>query len=167
MTGSGATQWGVATVREIEADVVSETAETVPSPTVPWSAADTAQPAPAGVVADQEDQEQPPDAAPYGPPPDPQPPESGDPVPDPLTEIRQALQELADSSERYHVRAEQREGFIDHLRAEVERLRRGDRRGLLRPLLVEMCRLRNDLLRQSDDLPADYDAELSRALLRS
>jgi molecular chaperone GrpE len=141
---------GVATMRETEADVASQAAETVPSPTVPWSAADTAQPAPEGLVADQvadqEEQEQPPDT---------------------LTEILQALRELADSSERYHVRAEQREGVIDHLRAETDRLRRGERRGLLRPLLVEMCRLRNDLLRQADDLPPDYDAERTRALLRS
>lgn len=154
-------------MRETEADVASETAETMPSPTVPWSAADTAQPAPEGLVAEQEDQEQPPDAVPYGPPPDPLQPESGDQRADTLTEILQALRELADSSERYHVRAEQREGVIDHLRAETDRLRRGERRGLLRPLLVEMCRLRNDLLRQADDLPPDYDAERTRALLRS
>jgi len=71
------------------------------------------------------------------------------------------------SSERYHARAEQREGVIDHLHAEVDRLRRGERRGLLRPLLVEICRLRNDLLRQAEDLPADFDAGRARLLLRS
>jgi len=38
---------------------------------------------------------------------------------------------------------------------------------LLRPLLVEICRLRNDLLRQADDLPADFDADRARVLLRS
>ena len=40
-------------------------------------------------------------------------------------------------------------------------------RGLLRPLLVEMCRLRNDLLRQAEDLPGDFDADRARLLLRS
>lgn len=172
MTGSGAAQWGVATVRETEVDVASEATQIVPSPTAqePWRAADAAQPVPGGLVADQEDQndqEQPPDAPQDGPPPDAQQPESADRAPDAFSEILQTLQELADSSKRYHVRAEQREGVIDHLRTEVDRLRRGERRGLLRPLLVELCRLRNDLLRQADDLPADYDAERTRVLLRS
>ena len=81
--------------------------------------------------------------------------------------ISETLERLAASSERYHARAEQREGVIDHLRSEVDRLRRGERRGLLRPLLVEICRLRNDLLRQAEDLPGDFDAERARLLLRS
>jgi molecular chaperone GrpE len=84
-----------------------------------------------------------------------------------LAEISAAIRELADSSERYHLRAEQREAVIDHLREEVERLRRGERRGLLRPLLVEICRLRNDLLRQADNLPAEYTADQAAQLLRS
>lgn len=90
--------------------------------------------------------------------------------PDPaalLTEISAAVRQLADSSERYHVRAEQREAVIDHQRDEVDRLRRGERRGLLRPLLVETCRLRNDLLRQAGELPADFNAERAALLLRS
>ncbi len=77
------------------------------------------------------------------------------------------MRELADATDRYHARAEQREGVIDHLHAETDRLRRGERRGLLRPLLVEMCRLRNDLLRQASDLPADFDADRARVLLSS
>jgi molecular chaperone GrpE (heat shock protein) len=84
-----------------------------------------------------------------------------------LNEISAAVRRLADSSERYHVRAEQREAVIDHQRDEVDRLRRGERRGLLRPLLVETCRLRNDLLRQAGELPADFDAERAALLLRS
>jgi molecular chaperone GrpE len=123
-----------------------------------------AQPEPAGLV---EDQEQPPDEAQNGPQPDRQEPESAHQAADTFTEILQALQELADSSRRYHVRAEHREGVIDHLHSEVDTLRRGERRGLLRPLLVEICRLRNDLLRQADDLPPDFDAERTRLLLRS
>lgn len=78
-----------------------------------------------------------------------------------------SVQRLATSSERDHTRAEQREGVIDHLHSEVDRLRRGERRGLLRPLLVEICRLRNDLLRQAEDLPSDFDAGQARVLLRS
>jgi molecular chaperone GrpE len=84
-----------------------------------------------------------------------------------LAAIAQAVESLLTSSERYHARAEQREAVIDHLHAEVDRLRRGERRGLLRPLLVETCRLRNDLLRQAEDLPHDFDAESARVLLRS
>ena len=84
-----------------------------------------------------------------------------------ISEISGALRDLADSSQRYHARAEQREGIIDHLRSEVELLRRGERRGLLRPLLTDMCRLRNDLLRQAADLPPDYDAVKAAELLVS
>jgi molecular chaperone GrpE (heat shock protein) len=84
-----------------------------------------------------------------------------------MSEIRGVLRELAGSAERYHTRAEQREGVIDHLRSEVEVLRRGERRGLLRPLLADVCRLRNDLLRQAADLPADYDAAKAAGLLVS
>lgn len=84
-----------------------------------------------------------------------------------MSGIYGALRDLADSSQRYHTRAEQREGVIDHLRSEVEVLRQGERRGLLRPLLTDMCRLRNDLLRQAADLPADYDAAKAAELLLS
>jgi len=93
--------------------------------------------------------------------------EAAGPHSDLLGEIHQTVRELAGQAERYHMRAEQREGVIDHLRSEVERLRRGERRGLLRPMLVEVCRLRNDLLRQAEDLPDDFDAERARLLLRS
>ncbi len=81
--------------------------------------------------------------------------------------IAASVRELADSAERYHARAEQRENVIDHLRAEVERLRRGERRGLLRPLLAEICRLRNDLLRQAGELPEDFGTDRAASLLRS
>jgi molecular chaperone GrpE len=81
--------------------------------------------------------------------------------------IAASVRELADSSERYHARAQQREGVIDHLSAEVDKLRRGERRVLLRPLLVEICRLRNDLLRQAGELPADFDTRRAALLLRS
>jgi molecular chaperone GrpE (heat shock protein) len=86
---------------------------------------------------------------------------------DPMAGIAASVRELADSAERYHARAEQRENVIEHLRTEVERLRRGERRGLLRPLLAEICRLRNDLLRQAGELPEDFDTERAALLLRS
>jgi len=86
---------------------------------------------------------------------------------DELAGLADAVRLLAESAAKYHARAEQREGVISHLHAEVDRLRRGERRGLLRPLLAELCRLRNDLLRQAEDLPTDFDAERARVLLRS
>ena len=84
-----------------------------------------------------------------------------------LEEICATVRELASTSERYHARAQQREGVIDHLHAEVDLLRRGERRALLRPLLTEVCRLRDDLLRQADDLPDDFSSDRARLLLRS
>jgi molecular chaperone GrpE (heat shock protein) len=84
-----------------------------------------------------------------------------------LTGISATLREVADLSQRYHARAEQREGVIDLLRSELEVLRRGDRRGLLRPVLADLCRLRGDLLSQSAALPTDFDAAKAADLLRS
>jgi molecular chaperone GrpE len=88
-----------------------------------------------------------------------------DPAQAQTMELATAVRELAGSAERFHDRSEQREGVIDYLRSELEVLRRGERRGLLRPLLTDMCRLRNDLLRQAARLPADYDAEKAAGLL--
>jgi molecular chaperone GrpE len=84
-----------------------------------------------------------------------------------LAALSAAVGELAGAAERYHDRAAQREGVIDYLRTELDTLRRGERRGLLRPLLTEMCRLRNDLVRQAATLPPDYDAEQAAKLLVS
>ncbi|HMD94886.1 MAG TPA: nucleotide exchange factor GrpE [Trebonia sp.] len=84
-----------------------------------------------------------------------------------LTEISATVREVADLSQRYHVRAEQREGVIDFLRSELDMLRRGERRGLLRPVLADLCRLRGDLLSQAAALPADFDAAKAADLLRS
>lgn len=84
-----------------------------------------------------------------------------------LAEMAAALRQLVDTSERYHVRAEQREGVIDHLRSEIDVLRRGERRGLLRPVLADLCRLRDDLLKQAATLPAEFSPDKAADLLRS
>jgi molecular chaperone GrpE (heat shock protein) len=84
-----------------------------------------------------------------------------------LSEMNATLAELVNQAESFHARAEQREGIIDHLHRELERLRTGERREVLRPLLVELGRLRHDLLRQAEELPADYDATRASDLLRS
>ena len=82
-------------------------------------------------------------------------------------QIAAAVRQLASSAERYHDRAQQREGVIDYLRSELELLRRGERRGLLRPLLTQMCRLHADLVRQAESLPPDFDAAKAVRLLQS
>jgi molecular chaperone GrpE len=84
-----------------------------------------------------------------------------------LAGIAASVTEIAGQSERYHARAEQREGVIDFLRTELDTLRQGERRGLLRPLLSDLCRLRGDLLSQAETLPPDYDAAKAAELLRS
>jgi molecular chaperone GrpE len=94
-------------------------------------------------------------------------PGAADPARALLTEISATVREVADLAKRYHDRAEQREGVIDLLRSELEVLRRGERRGLLRPVLADMCRLRGDLLSQAAALPADFDAARAADLLRS
>ena len=86
---------------------------------------------------------------------------------EPLAEIAVRVREIASASDRYHARAEQREGVIDYLRSELDLLRRGERRGVLRPVLAELCRLRNDLLKQAGTLPADFGADKAADLLRS
>jgi molecular chaperone GrpE (heat shock protein) len=84
-----------------------------------------------------------------------------------LDELTATVREVADLSRRYHARAEQREGVIDLLRSEVEVLRRGERRELLRPILADLCRLRGDLLAQAASLPPDFDAAKAADLLAS
>jgi len=81
--------------------------------------------------------------------------------------VEAALVQLADDSKRYHLRASHREDVIDRMHAELEQLRRGERRSTLRPLLTEVCRLRDDLLRQAGQLPDDFDGLRASVLLRS
>jgi molecular chaperone GrpE len=107
-------------------------------------------------------------------PPEPAPPEpeagAGEPEPavgELLAQVAAATQEIAAAADRYHARAEQREGVIDYLRSELDLLRRGERRGVLRPVLAELCRLRDDLLKQAATLPADFSADKAADLLRS
>jgi len=90
-----------------------------------------------------------------------------DEQPDPLTELRDQVAQLTEETEKFHLRAERREAVIDTMHAELEQLRRGERRSLLRPLVTEVCRTRDDLLRQADTLPADFDRDRAADLLRN
>lgn len=106
--------------------------------------------------------------APHKPaPPEPEPVEPGPAVGELLAQVAAATQEIAATADRYHARAEQREGVIEYLRSELDLLRRGERRGLLRPVLAELGRLRDDLLKQAATLPADFSADKAADLLRS
>ena len=86
---------------------------------------------------------------------------------DPIVGLSQAVSRLAAESEKYHRRATHREAVIDTLHSELETLRTGERRGTVRPLLVAVARVRDDLLRQAGELPADFDAQRGERLLRS
>ncbi len=70
---------------------------------------------------------------------------------------------LADAT----ARAAARERVIDRQHAEIERLRSAERSGLLRPVITDLYRLRNDLLRQAATTPDTISAEQVRGLLRS
>lgn len=138
-------EWNVVGDREADVPELSGSAATA----VSEEPSETVEPAPAGPA--------PADSAASGSPAD----------GEVLAGIAASVRDLADSAGRYHARAEQRENVIDHLRAELDRLRRGERRALLRPLLVEICQLRNDLLRQAGELPEDFDAGRAALLLKS
>ena len=82
-----------------------------------------------------------------------------------LAELTTEVQRLAAATERYQERADQREGIIDYLRSELDLLRRGERRELLRPILTEMTRLHADLARQATSLPEQFSADMAARLL--
>jgi molecular chaperone GrpE len=84
-----------------------------------------------------------------------------------LAELAADVSRLATAAEQYHERARQREGVIDYLRDEVDLLRRGERRSLLRPLLTALSRLHADLALQAQSLPPDFDAAKAGKLLES
>lgn len=78
-----------------------------------------------------------------------------------------AVEELRVEVHRSNERAVHREQVIDTLHAELEVLRRGERRSMLRPPLTVAARLRDDLLRQATSLPADFDTARMAKLLAS
>jgi len=58
----------------------------------------------------------------------------------------------------HNVRAAAREQLVGKLHEEVQRLRTGERAALLRPVIVDLGRLRNSLLRQSGESTEDTAA---------
>lgn len=70
---------------------------------------------------------------------------------------------LADEANR----AAARERIIDRQHEEIARLRSLERSGLLRPVVTDLCRLRNDLLRQAATVPAEMTGSKVADLLAS
>lgn len=87
--------------------------------------------------------------------------------PDPVDALTDAVATLAKEINAHHARAAARERVIDNLHAEVERLRVGERNLALRPITTDLQRLRTDLLRQAEELPADIDRAQFTDLLES
>jgi molecular chaperone GrpE len=89
-------------------------------------------------------------------------------------EVLAAVGELSDQvaglsagAAREHDRAQAREAVIDRLHAEVERLRAGEARSLLRPAVTDLWRLRDDLLAQARGVPETMNRAEVAALLDS
>ena len=87
--------------------------------------------------------------------------------PAPVDPVLETLREVRDELAAGNVRAAARERVIDRLHEENQQLRAGERQGLLRPVVTDLYRLRDDLLRQSVNLPAGFGAEQAAALLQS
>jgi molecular chaperone GrpE (heat shock protein) len=87
--------------------------------------------------------------------------------PDAVAALSAAVADLADQVRAHHARAEAREKVIDHLHAEVERLRVGEQGLLLRPVVTDLQTLRGDLLRQARTLPDGVGSTQVAALLES
>jgi len=89
------------------------------------------------------------------------------PRPERLDPLEKALDEIRDEIRLHHDRAAAREQIIERLHDENQRLRAGEGQLLLRPMLVDLQRLRNDLLRQSRALPERFSPEQMAGLLLS
>jgi molecular chaperone GrpE (heat shock protein) len=70
-----------------------------------------------------------------------------------IGELRASLTALEAQAAREHDRAQAREAVIGRLHAEVERLRAGEARSLLRPAVTDLRRLRDDLIAQARSVP--------------
>jgi molecular chaperone GrpE (heat shock protein) len=84
-----------------------------------------------------------------------------------IEELAHEISGLREQLAKDHARAEARERTIDRLHAEVERLRAGEARTLLRPVITDLRRLRHDLLAQARSLVRANPGADSAALLES
>ena len=84
-----------------------------------------------------------------------------------LGAVTAALEQIRAQLAAGHERAAAREQIIDRLHEENQRLRAGERQLVLRPLLVDVQKLRDGLLREATLLPADFTPQQAAALLAS
>jgi hypothetical protein len=84
-----------------------------------------------------------------------------------VSELRASLASIASQAARDHDRAQAREAVIDRLHGEVERLRAGEVRALLRPVVTDLRRLREDLLTQARSMPEAMTRDEVTVLLES
>lgn len=95
-------------------------------------------------------------------------PEAPEPTPnDRLATIEAAVVELGQRIAADSERAVARERVIDRQHEEVERLRSERRASPLRPTIVDLARLRNDLLRQAATVPDEMTGADVAKLLHS
>ena len=103
-------------------------------------------------------------------------PPAGSPDPEPgaapdpgarLAALEAGLAAVVDRLGADAARAAARERVIDRQHAEIERLRSAERSGLLRPVVTDLFRLRNDLLRQAGRAPEQLSGTQLRAMLCS
>ena len=84
-----------------------------------------------------------------------------------LAEFLASLTALTSQVAREHDRAQARESVIDLLHREVERLRAGEVRSVLRPAVTDLRRLRDDLTGQARSVPEAMTRGEVAALLES
>lgn len=96
-----------------------------------------------------------------------EPDEVDHPASDPVAALAESVGELAEQVRAHHARAQARERVIDQLHAELERVRAGEQGLLLRPIVMDLQRLRTDLLHQATTLPLEIDQKQAAALLES
>jgi molecular chaperone GrpE len=84
-----------------------------------------------------------------------------------LTAIEAGLAEVAQRVAGESARALARERVIDRQHEEIERLKVIERAGQLRPIVTDLCRLRNGLLRQAGTVPAEMTGPQVATLLDS
>lgn len=98
----------------------------------------------------------------------PEEPSAYDPgVPAALGELRDAIASLTEQIAVGHARAAAREKIIDRLHGEVERLRAGEVRLLLRPVIADLRRLHHDLLAEARSVAGAISPAQAVALLES
>lgn len=84
-----------------------------------------------------------------------------------MTDIRTSIADLVLQVTREHDRAQARERVIDRLHEEASQLKAGQARELLRPVVADLRRLRDDLLTQVGSVPETMKRGEVAALLES